>query len=102
MSFFRGYIVCELLASTDGWAWIAFLGVSKDHPAFGSRFVALETGQPLYHVTHMTGNSTLDEKWWFAFEGKRPDEDTTLWELKIASDHLNAMCKPRVASDTCD
>ena len=87
--FFRGMIACELSLAPDGWAWVVYLGIEKDHPYFGRHFVKLDTGQTLYHVSHTLGIEALDAKWWFSFEGRRNNEDSTLWELKEASDELN-------------
>jgi hypothetical protein len=86
--FFRGQLACALSRSAGEFYW-GHVGFPADSPYRGRLFVKA-AGVRLYNVrVPLTGNRSLDDRWWLGFEGTSPmSYRNTLDELKAAADFL--------------
>lgn len=88
-SFHRGVVVCDIALSPDGWDWLVFVAVDRDHPFHGRHFLVLDSGHSLTHVSHSTGVSSHDARWWFMVDTQGVVDDlAALKKIFIVSDEL--------------
>jgi len=91
--FFYRSDICCLLAEDENDCWMGFVGLSKDHPVFDSRFHKCDTGVALYKYNLTsealdTTNESWLKLWWMGYQTDPYSKEKTLEKLKEIADEL--------------